>query len=51
MAKPGGVGKQVPARYNEQTTLRAVVTAGGPNAFDFELSSKPDPATTKSTGR
>ena len=27
----------LPARYNTQTELRAEVTPGGPNRFDFEL--------------
>lgn len=30
----------IPARYNARTTLRAEVTADGPNTFDFELTSK-----------
>ena len=29
----------VPSRYNDATTLRAEVTAAGPNRFDFELTS------------
>jgi hypothetical protein len=50
IARTSGAPKPIPARYNAQTTLRAEVTAGGPNAFDFALSGKPDPATIKATG-
>lgn len=31
------VTEKIPARYNAQTTLTADVTSGGPNKFDFEL--------------
>jgi hypothetical protein len=30
----------IPARYNASTTLKADVTEGGSNAFDYELTSK-----------
>ncbi len=30
----------IPARYNVKTELKAEVTKGGPNAFDFKLESK-----------
>jgi hypothetical protein len=30
----------LPARFNTQTTLKAPVTEGGPNNFDFEAQSK-----------
>jgi hypothetical protein len=50
-AKPGGSRDRIPARYNEQTTLHAEVKDGGPNAFDFQLSGKPDPSKAKAAGR
>jgi len=42
-----GVKDPIPARYNQQTTLHADVTANGSNAFPFDLSSKPDSAVAK----
>jgi hypothetical protein len=41
-AAPSGEGAQnrqmyLPAKYNEQSQLRAEVTAAGPNTFDFAL--------------
>lgn len=51
IAKAGGTSKPIPARYNEHTTLRAEVTAGGSNAFDFALSGKPDPKAIKAPRR
>lgn len=30
-------GEQIPRQYNEETMLRAVVAADGPNTFSFEL--------------
>ena len=32
---------KVPRKYNVETTLTAEIKAGGPNAFAFDLSSKP----------
>jgi hypothetical protein len=44
-APKGAMGEDVatqyiPTKYNDQSTLTAVVTAGGPNTFDFPLESK-----------
>lgn len=33
----------IPDRYNDKTTLRAEITASGPNQFDFSLSTSPPP--------
>jgi len=33
----------IPARYHDNTTLRAEITAAGPNQFDYSLSSSPAP--------
>jgi hypothetical protein len=30
----------IPAKYNAKTTLKATVTAGGSNSFDYELTSQ-----------
>lgn len=30
-------GEQIPQQYNDRTTLKAQVTAGGSNTFDFDL--------------
>jgi hypothetical protein len=38
----------IPLRFNTNSTLGAEVKAGGPNAFKFELDSKPDPKPAKS---
>ena len=32
----------IPTRYNDKTTLRAEITAAGPNQFDYSLSTSPD---------
>ncbi len=42
-----GVKDPIPARYNEQTTLHADVTAQGSNDFPFDLSSKSDSTAAK----
>jgi hypothetical protein len=44
-AQPGDgdaplIRERIPAKYNAQTTLKAEVTKGGKNVFDFPLSSK-----------
>lgn len=31
---------RIPRKYNQETTLKAVVTKEGPNKFDFDLKSK-----------
>ena len=51
LARPGGPTERIPARYNHQTTLRAEVSAGGPNTYEFELSGQPDPAQTQPNRR
>jgi len=33
----------IPTRYNDKTTLRAEITAAGPNQFDYSLSTSPAP--------
>jgi len=33
----------IPARYNDKTTLRAEITAAGPNQFDYSLTHSPAP--------
>ena len=32
----------IPARYNDTTTLRAEITAAGPNQSDYSLSTSPE---------
>jgi hypothetical protein len=32
----------IPTRYNDKTTLRAEITAAGPNQFDYSLSTSPE---------
>jgi hypothetical protein len=32
----------IPDRYNDKTTLRAEITAAGPNQFDYSLSTSPE---------
>jgi hypothetical protein len=53
LGRPGGAKGRIPARYNERTILRAEVTAGGANAFDYKLlgTPDPDPARARTAGR
>lgn len=38
IADPSLSREKIPGQYNDQTTLKAQVTAGGSNRFDFDLS-------------